>query len=174
MLKALQRQLERKSEIALYFAPRKPKLLELYCGCGAHTVALAKSGIFESIVALELDQRLVNVAQRNILLNQLDKIVSVVSNDAGTWTKTNTNQDFDVILVDPPRQGLSENVCRRAIEARSCQDMLYISCAYEALVRDLQVLDKAFDVIDCTIIDLFPTMEGVESLVHLRRRKAGK
>ncbi|GKY92896.1 hypothetical protein MPSEU_000258600 [Mayamaea pseudoterrestris] len=170
MLKALQWQLERMSRISRQISTRKLRLLELYCGCGAHTVALAKSGMFESIVAVELDQRLVEKARRNVQLNELENI-SIVSNDAALWAEKNSNALFDVILVDPPRQGLAESVCKMVINASTCDNMLYISCGYEALVRDLQILATAFDVIDCTIVDLFPTMEGVESLVHLHRRK---
>ena len=170
MLKALKWQLEQISAIAKGLDHCKPRLLELYCGCGAHTVALAKSGMLESIVAVELDQRLVNKCARNIQLNQLEN-VSVVTDDAGLWARKKGHASFDVMLVDPPRQGLAEDVCRLAIESTDCQHLLYISCGYEALIRDVQLLSAGFDVLDCTVIDLFPTMEGVESLVHLRRQK---
>lgn len=169
MLRALEWQLHQISSIAEELAPRKPKLLELYCGCGAHTMALAKSGLLESVVAVELDHRLVESCRRNIQLNHLDNVM-IVSEDAGTWAQRNKALECDVILVDPPRQGLAESVCRMIVATTSCEHMLYISCGHQALVRDLKLLSKAFDVAECNVIDLFPSMEGVESLVHLRRK----
>lgn len=44
-------------------------LLEMYCGCGAHTMPIAKTGIFENIVAVELDPRLVDACVYNATLN---------------------------------------------------------------------------------------------------------
>jgi tRNA/tmRNA/rRNA uracil-C5-methylase (TrmA/RlmC/RlmD family) len=126
--------------------------------------------MFASITAVELDRRLVEKCQRNIELNQCQEFVEVILNDAALWAKRNTSACFDVMLVDPPRQGLAKDVCRLAVEVLPCENILYISCGYEALIRDLEVLSSAFDVIDCTVVDLFPRMEGVESLVHLRRR----
>jgi tRNA (uracil-5-)-methyltransferase len=168
MLKALKWQLERISLIAQSFRhDRKPRLLEMYCGCGAHTVALAKSSLLESVVAIEFDQRLVDKCKRNVAINDLDSCVKVVSVDAGAWAKRNGGSSCDILLVDPPRQGLALSVCHMAIAA-SFQHILYISCGYEALVRDLELLSTAFEIVDCTVIDLFPTMEGVESLVHLQ------
>jgi tRNA/tmRNA/rRNA uracil-C5-methylase (TrmA/RlmC/RlmD family) len=175
MLKALQWQLERISTILSRNddeseQKRRPALLELYCGCGAHTVALAKSRLVSSIVAVELDSRLVTMCERNLQLNQLGFTeVTLISEDAGVWADDSLHS-FDILLVDPPKQGLADSVCKMAVSTSSCRDIIYISCGYEALMRDLILLGGAFDIVDCTVVDLFPTMEGVESLVHLSRK----
>jgi tRNA (uracil-5-)-methyltransferase len=165
---------------------KKNRLLELYCGCGAHTMALLQTNILETIVAIELDQRLVHACQRNYELNQAarsndDKLttsLNILSADAGMWSKkwiTNPTavsslcNSFDILLVDPPRQGLDENVCRFASNS-TFQHFFYISCGHDALVRDLSRLSDNFEVVDCTLLDLFPQTDAVESLVHLRRR----
>ena len=79
---------------------------------------------------------------------------------------------FDILLVDPPRQGLDEDVCGMA-RAGSFEHLLYISCGRDALVRDLECLTSDFVVVDLTLLDLFPGTYSVESLVHLRRRSFG-
>jgi len=148
---------------------RMCRLLEMYCGCGAHTVALARSGLVERMVAVELDERLVEACQVNCRLNGIESgTVEIVSQDAGKWARKPPLEDFDILLVDPPRQGLDEQVCRMAING-SIQHFLYISCGRDALVRDLNRLTEAFEVVDCTLLDLFPRTNAVESLVHLRR-----
>jgi tRNA (uracil-5-)-methyltransferase len=163
----------------------KCRLLELYCGCGAHTMAILQTNILGSVVALELDQRLVDACRKNYDLNclmssKLDSTITpleIVSADAGLWSKargkgvgsSDTNSSFDILLVDPPRQGLDEHVCRLA-NTGTFQHFLYISCGHDALVRDLARLSGSFEVVDCVLLDLFPQLNAVETLVHLRRR----
>jgi 23S rRNA (uracil1939-C5)-methyltransferase len=152
------------------------RLLEMYCGFGAHTMALLQSDLLETIVAIECDTRLVKFLRINYMLNkQINSMTDlrIFTADAGRWAKNSQNilyQEFDILLVDPPRQGLDKNVCEMACRG-SFQDFLYISCGREALVRDLALLGNEYDVVDCLLLDLFPQTDSVESLVHLRRRK---
>ena len=121
------------------------KVLELYCGCGAHTMAMGKSGLVSHIEAIELEPHLVQACARNITVNALTSMITVQRNDAGRWSQeataaaaaraararrhrhgvgssdtitADTTQDnqqkywYDVVLVDPPRQGLDDHVCR--------------------------------------------------------------
>jgi 23S rRNA (uracil1939-C5)-methyltransferase len=184
-------------------ALKKPRLLELYCGCGAHTIPIAKSSILSQIVAVELDERLVTACRNNCILNDclheegrtcsetdgyITK-VSVVKEDAAVWAKkslsSNNKQNtataqsssmgdylnsFDILLVDPPRDGLDKAVCHLAL-TRRFQHIIYVSCGRSALLRDLDILCMGgFDVADMAVIDLFPGTNAVESLVHMRRR----
>ena len=78
-------------------------MLELYCGCGAHTMALMRSGLLKRIVAVELDERLVQACRYNAKLNanattttttEPDCALEIVSQDAGLWsTMTNSNNE---------------------------------------------------------------------------------
>uniref|UniRef100_A0A7R9WTL7 Uncharacterized protein n=1 Tax=Craspedostauros australis TaxID=1486917 RepID=A0A7R9WTL7_9STRA len=157
------------------------RLLEMYCGCGAHTMALAKSDLLSEIVAIEMDQRLVQACERNIVLNDLSDVVHVRKEDAGKWARrfiskmqkygAADEQGFDVLLVDPPRMGLDALVCKMAKQG-GFQHFLYISCGRKALLRDLELLSDTFEVADCVVMDLFPRLDAVETLVHLKR-KAG-
>ena len=206
MLQALKWTLNKLNEIKAqsgYSDGVRFRLLEMYCGCGAHTMAIAKSNIFDTIVAVELDQRLVQACQSNCEQNSCspkdenddDKSTSVYvfQGDATEWAAKSLlrtrkeiegtiytaskssksywyTQQCNVLLVDPPRQGLSKEVCDLAANS-SFEHMLYISCGRDALKADLQVLSTHFEVVDCTITDLFPRTTSVETLVHLRRRK---
>ena len=201
-------------------------LLEMYCGCGAHTIPIAKTGFFDSIVTIEIDNRLVESCKKNAMINGCNSSSSngdgdggdgsggtantqttpiyIFQGDAGEWSRKfmkhhnkNTNQanhttctttstitstsmktstsslfhkNYHVLLVDPPRAGLDDKVCELA-KAGSFNDLIYISCGREALKGDIVKLSDTFEVVDCTIIDLFPRTNAVESLVHLQRRK---
>lgn len=181
---ALEWMLERISFIVRNSPPAHPRrMLELYCGCGAHTVALAKSGLLQSIDAVEIDRRLVAACRENCRLNQVDDIVRVYSSDAGAWTRalqkktkhrkqSGADYEYDILLVDPPRQGLGDDVCDMLLNQDFIEHFLYISCGRDALVRDLERLSTQFKVVSCTLLDLFPGTYSVESLVHLHRRQA--
>ena len=164
---------------------RKLRLFEMYCGCGAHTCALGMmKGIMEKIVAIEIDQRLVDAAERNIELNGLESMVKVFQDDAArvgrvggiaNYLKKKKLLDdsggFDILLVDPPRSGLEEVVCSFAEKEVSIEWVVYVSCGKEALVRDLARLETSFSVEKMVLTDLFPRTTSVETLVLLRRRR---
>lgn len=165
---------------------QKPRLLEMYCGCGAHTIPIAKSNILSEIVAIELDDRLVTACKNNCLQNNCLKgsngqsssgtPVSIFKGDTAMWALSSRNkptmnntQHFDILLVDPPRDGLDKTVCDFALNGHF-QDIIYISCGRRALLRDLNTLCMGgFDVRNLAVIDLFPGTDAVESLIHLRR-----
>jgi len=188
---------------------QKLNLLEMYCGCGAHTVALGRSGLVSNIIAVELDPRLVRACKANIAKNSLEDLVEVRKGDAGRWAKeesrkrrskkaralagkqqkgdieTSSNQEnyYDVLLVDPPRQGLDEEVCKMAMmsidgeigSGESCfRNLLYVSCGHKALLRDLERLSPVYEVVNCAQMDLFPRTDSIETLVHLQRRTVPK
>lgn len=151
---------------------RRLTLLEMYNGLGAHTIPLAQCGFLSRIVAVELDERLVRACRHNVELNGCTN-VEVYKGDAAEWAKRALGRDeccFDVLLVDPPRDGLTEEVCKMAAEGTSFGHMIYISCGRRALLRDLESLCSAFDVADIAVIDLFPGTDAVETLIHLTRR----
>ena len=75
------------------------------------------------------------------------------------------------MLVDPPRQGLDPQVINLAVHGLY-KHLIYISCGADALARDLKALSEYFEVADMCLTDLFPRTDSVESLVHLRRKKA--
>ena len=175
---------------------QKPRLLEMYCGCGAHTIPCAKSGILSEIVAVELDERLVTACKKNCSLNSCLKgesygagtSVTVFNGDAATWAKkilasyskqhgstSNSHHcalneiDFDILLVDPPREGLDRSVCNLALKG-DFRHFIYVSCGRRALLRDLEVLCiGGYEVANLCIVDLFPGTDAVETLVHLKR-----
>jgi tRNA/tmRNA/rRNA uracil-C5-methylase (TrmA/RlmC/RlmD family) len=153
------------------------RLLETYCGCGAHTVALRRTGLLETIQAVELDQRLVDACSVNIQRNDLQDVGRVTQKDAGQWAKRfqkkqQQTEKFDILLVDPPRMGLDEQLCHMASQG-DFQHFLYISCGHKALLRDLERLSSDFEVVHCAQMDLFPRTDSIETLVHCKTNMKG-
>ncbi|GMI22093.1 hypothetical protein TeGR_g7590 [Tetraparma gracilis] len=194
MHKALVWMFEQMRAVAAAHPRRALNLLEMYCGCGAHTMALGKVGgpaLWSKIVAVELDARLVDCCSRNISTNGLSAFVSCTKGDAGSVSKRIMRRrarleaggggaagvrpdeiadtPFDVMLVDPPRAGLDEAVINLA-KTGGIEHLLYVSCGRHALVRDLGLLGDCFEVSNILLTDLFPRTDSVETLVHLKRK----
>jgi tRNA/tmRNA/rRNA uracil-C5-methylase (TrmA/RlmC/RlmD family) len=108
----------------------------------------------------------------------------VVQGCAGDWAKkyrqrwmkplfsngTADNYSFQILLVDPPRSGLDENVVEM-MKIGPFEHALNISCGINALQRDLEDLNQEFQVVQSLVVDLFPRTYSVETLVHLQRRR---
>ena len=77
----------------------------------------------------------------------------------------------DVIIVDPPRKGLTAEVARALIEAKAAT-LVYVSCNPQTLVRDLQTLSSTYQIVAMTPVDLFPRTQHLEVVTHLQRRPA--
>ncbi len=80
---------------------------------------------------------------------------------------------FDVVVVDPPRTGLSETVIEALIEQQP-NTILYISCLAQSLARDLRVLTaEGYSVEHLEIFDFYPQTYHVEILTVLRKTDDG-
>jgi tRNA/tmRNA/rRNA uracil-C5-methylase (TrmA/RlmC/RlmD family) len=76
--------------------------------------------------------------------------------------------DFDVVLVDPPRSGLSDDVLQYLGTERPPL-ILYISCLAESLARDLTgLIGAGYDVTHLELFDFYPQTYHVELLAVLR------
>ncbi len=75
----------------------------------------------------------------------------------------------DIILIDPPRAGISPRVIRR-ISRRSAKKIIYISCNPSTLARDLQELSSAYEIDSMVLYDMFPCTFHVECMAILKRK----
>lgn len=160
------------------FVDAKGDLLELYCGAGNFTIPFAK--IFSKVLATEVSKSSINAAKANMKLNNVHNIEFVrmsvedfvVALDG--VREYRRMKDIDIssynltsIFVDPPRSGMDEASCR--FSARH-EDILYISCNPETLVRDLELLTQTHEVIDMALFDQFPYTHHVEMGVKLKKK----
>ena len=71
-----------------------------------------------------------------------------------------------VVITDPPRAGMHEDVCKKLLFMRS-EKIVYISCNPATQARDIAILDEAYDVAKIQPVDMFPHTEHVENIVLL-------
>lgn len=75
------------------------------------------------------------------------------------------------MVVDPPRKGLGETVCKTILDA-NVDNVVYVSCDSATLARDLALLSQSYDITYVEPYDMFPQTDQVETLVHLSRRQS--
>ena len=160
------------------FSGSEGDLLELYCGAGNFTIPFAK--IFNKVLATEISKSSINAAKDNMLLNSVTNIEFVrmsvedfvAALDGIREYRRMKDIDIDTyninsIFVDPPRSGMDETSC--AFAARY-ENILYISCNPETLVRDLELLTQTHDVVSMALFDQFPYTHHVEMGVKLQKK----
>ncbi len=160
------------------FADAQGDLLELYCGAGNFTIPFAK--IFDKVLATEVSKSSINAAKANMQLNGVSNIEFVrmsvedfvaALDGVREYRRMKdieiTSYNIKSIFVDPPRSGMDALSC--AFSARH-ENIVYISCNPETLVRDLEILSKTHDVIDMALFDQFPYTHHVEMGVQLKKR----
>lgn len=154
-------------------------LLELYCGAGNFTIPFAKK--FSKVLATEISKSSINAAKANMDLNNV-KNIEFVRMGVEDFTQAldgvrefNRMKDIDInaynintIFVDPPRSGMDESTCGFASRY---DNILYISCNPETLVRDLEILCKTHSVDDLALFDQFPYTHHAEMGVKLTKKK---
>ena len=146
-------------------AQEDEEAMDLYCGAGTFTLPLARRAGFVSSV--ESYGPAVRDLRRNLESARLDN-VDPIGGDAGLEFP---DTDADVIVVDPPRAGLAEDVVRK-LSDQPARAIAYVSCDPATLARDLARFEEAgtFEAVSVTPVDLFPQTFHVENVTILKRK----
>lgn len=138
-------------------------LLDLYCGSGFFSIALAQD--CKKAIGIELDPAGIDNARHNAELNKITNVEYHVSEaEKFDWTGAKP----DVVILDPPRAGMNYKVLdtlRSALPER----IVYVSCNYERLVKELPALSRHYKVTKARALDLFPHTPHVELVTLLEK-----
>ena len=153
-------------------------LVELYCGNGNFSIALAEH--YRSILATEISKTSVNAAQYNIQENNIDNlIIARLSSEEFVQALQGEREfrrlegidlsgyQFESVLVDPPRAGLDDESVK---QVQSYNNIIYISCNPETLCNNLEVLTQTHDIKRFALFDQFPYTHHTECGVLLTRK----
>ena len=142
---------------------------DLYTGTGTIANFVARKA--RKVVGIEYVPEAIEDAKVNSALNGIDNTLFY----AGDMKDILTN-DFiaehgrpDVIITDPPRAGMHNNVID-VILAAEPKRIVYVSCNPATQARDLQLLDGKYKVTAVQPVDMFPHTHHVENVVQLERR----
>lgn len=156
----------------------KGDLLELYCGNGNFSIALADK--FDKVLATEISKPSVASAQYNIEQNKIDnlKIIRMSAEEfteamAGTRTFSRlegidlNDYNCETIFVDPPRAGLDSETVKMVSKYKN---IIYISCNPETLHNNVEELSKTHKVERFAVFDQFPYTHHLECGVVLTKK----
>jgi 23S rRNA (uracil1939-C5)-methyltransferase len=141
--------------------PAGKKILDLYSGSAGLALFFKKAGA-RDVLAVESIERAVHAGERSARENGVDvRFLTARAEDA-------PEEQFDVVVLNPPRKGASPEVLAK-IERLAPPQIVYVSCNPDTLARDLATL-LSYAIEAVTPVDLFPGTRHVETVVSLRRK----
>jgi 23S rRNA (uracil1939-C5)-methyltransferase len=144
------------------------RVYDLYCGIG--TIGLLVSPRAAEVWGLELQEDAIANAIDNARLNEIDN-ARFFAGDVRLALRELTARagNPDVVIVDPPRAGLSQKVVRRVIEA-SPRRIVYVSCNPTTLAPNAaQLTEAGYRLIRVRPVDMFPQTPHIECVAVLER-----
>ncbi len=157
-----------KAAIDLAGITKKDTVLDLYCGVG--TITLAMAGAAGKVIGVEVIPQAVEDARDNAKRNGIDN-AEFFCGDAGQAALALEQQGVkaDVVIVDPPRKGLNADTIE-ALHRFAPRRIVYVSCDPATLARDVALLkERGYRVQNALSADLFPRCSHVESIVCMVR-----
>jgi tRNA (uracil-5-)-methyltransferase len=158
--------------------PLKGDLVELYCGNGNFSIALAEH--YNRVLATEISKTSVYAAQDNIAKNGINNlIIARLSSEEFVQALQGvrafrrlkdidlTTYEFSTVLVDPPRSGLDDESVK---QIQGYDNIIYVSCNPVTLHNNLQVLTETHEIKRFAIFDQFPYTHHIECGVFLQRK----
>lgn len=137
------------------------KVLDLYCGIGS--ISLYIKDVVLKVDGVEINRQAIKDADNNKRLNDCQNVFFTCSDTKDIMIE----DDYDTIIVDPPRSGLNKSIINELLNA-NCQQIIYVSCDPLTLVRDLKNLNTKYDIVSITPFDMFPNTYHVECVCLLK------
>ena len=145
-------------------------VLDLYCGAGTITLALASHA--KRVLGAEIVPEAIDDARENAARNGVGN-AEFFCGDASDVAKKLAQENLrpDVITVDPPRKGLAEDVVE-SIARMQPERVVYVSCDSATMARDVKRFAAlGYRAVRACAVDLFPRADHVETVVLLSKLK---
>ncbi len=139
------------------------RILDLFCGLGNFSLALAKH--CKEVIGVEGSKPAILRAQENAKLNEINNAQFLLANLSEDISKLSwANQKYDKILIDPPRSGAEQVI--KSLAPTDASRIVYVSCNPATLARDAGILVKDMGYVLQTVgvMDMFPHTSHVESI----------
>ena len=166
-----QKQAEKLYAKALEFCgDLKDKLVyDLYTGTG--TIALSAAKTAKKVIGIESVDQSIEDAIWNEKHNNMDNAEFFCGDMRELLNKEfcEKNGYPDVIIVDPPRDGMHADVVQQILNIAP-KKVVYVSCNSATQARDLALMDAQYKVTKVQAVDMFPQTHHIENVVLLEKR----
>ena len=142
---------------------------DLYTGTGTIAQFVAKKA--KKVVGVEAVPEAIADAKANAKANGIENVSFYVGDMKNVFNDTfiKTNGTPDVIITDPPRDGMHKDVIEQILQIAPPK-IVYVSCNSATQARDLALLDEMYKVTKVQPVDMFPQTYHVENVVLLEKR----
>jgi 23S rRNA (uracil1939-C5)-methyltransferase len=143
---------------------------DLYTGTG--TIANFVAGQAKKVVGLEYVDAAIADAKVNSTINNIHNTDFYAGDMKDLLTESFLSQHGrpDIILTDPPRAGMHEDVTNMLLKAAP-KRIVYVSCNAATQARDLKILAEQYDITAVQPVDMFPQTIHVENVARLDLKK---
>lgn len=138
------------------------RILDLYCGTGFFSIALAKSA--PDVIGVELNAEAIDDARLNATRNNVSPTFVAAPTEAYDWSVHNA----DLVVLDPPRSGMHDKALADVMRIAP-KEIVYVSCNPKNFARELVQLETKYRVATMKAIDMFPHTPHAELVTHLIR-----
>lgn len=146
------------------YVGKNKKVLDLYCGTGSIGIFINEDN---HVVGIEINESANKDALVNKEINNISNI-DFICGDSGKKLK-NINFQPDIIIVDPPRNGLNKETINNILNFNS-KKIIYVSCDPMTLARDLNIFKNTYNIKEITPFDMFPNTYHVECIALLENK----
>ena len=146
---------------------------DLYTGAG--TIANFIASHVKEVIGIEYVPQAIEDAKINADINNITnaRFFAGDMKDILITEFVNLHGKPDVIITDPPRAGMHQDVVNRLMEIEAPK-IVYVSCNAATQARDLLMLKDKYDTVKIQPVDMFPHTQHVENVVLLQLRNQGQ
>jgi len=139
---------------------------DFYTGTGTIAQFVAKKA--KKVIGVESVPEAIEDAKLNAKFNKIDNVEFYAGDMKDVFNNDfiKTHGQPDVIITDPPRDGMHKNVVAKILEI-SPKRIVYVSCNSATQARDLSLMKDQYNIIKTQAVDMFPQTHHVENVVLL-------
>ncbi len=149
----------------------KEVVYDLYTGTGTIANFVAAGAV--KVVGIESVPEAIEDAHINSALNKIENTVFYAGDmkDLFSAEFIEENGRPDVLITDPPRAGMHQNVLEQILEIEP-KRIVYVSCNPATQARDAELLSEKYKALVCQPIDMFPHTHHIENILLLELKQA--
>jgi len=142
---------------------------DLYTGTGTIAQFVAKNA--KKVIGVEAVQEAIDAAKENAERNGIDNCDFFCGDMKDIFDQEfiEKNGKPDVIITDPPRDGMHKNVIENILKINPLR-VVYVSCNSATQARDLALMKDQYRIVKSQAVDMFPQTHHVENVVLLERK----
>ena len=144
------------------------RVFDLYCGIGTIGLTMAKQA--GEVWGLEIIPDAIADAERNAERNRIEN-AHFMAGSARTGVRPLIEKAGkpDVVVIDPPRAGLSQKIVRRVLECEA-KKIVYVSCNPTTLAPNAaQMVEAGYELRRVKPVDMFPQTPHIECVALLEK-----